>query len=716
MAACLPAPGTPEDLARFENRIIYSGLKNPTAVAFAPDGRVFVTEQSGLVKLFDGLTDATPTIFADLRTQVYNFWDRGLLGLAVDPQFPARPYVYVSYAYDAAIGGVAPRWGQPGVSADGCPNPPGAQIDGCVVSGRLSRLTATGDVATAETVLINDWCQQFPSHSMGAIKFGPDGALYLSAGEGASFGFADWGQRGNPCGDPAQEGGALRAQDLRTTGDPTGLSGAVLRLDPNTGLARAGNPLAASSDANARRIIAYGLRNPYRFAFRPGTQELWVGDVGWSTHEEVNRISDVDDAVVENFGWPCYEGAARSPGYDNADLAICESLYAQPAAATPPHASYHHYFALAEGCETGGAALTGLAFSRGAPYPSAYNGVLFGADYARNCIWMMLPDANGQPNPATLRLFAQASSPVALEIGPGGELYYVSYWDGTVRRFDYVQNRRPTAVIAADPTGGPSPLTVEFDGQASVDPDAAETLQYAWDLDGDGEFDDGSSATASWTYTTRGLHRPALRVTDRADASHTATTTISVDDSAPKVVLDAPSADLGWAAGDTVEFSAHATDAEDGALPPSALSWELVLAHCSTSGCHDHGLDSFPGTATGSFVAPDHEYPSHLRLTVTATDTSGLHASSTVVLQPRTIDINFVSSPSGIEVSVGGTSDPTPITHRFIAGGTAEISAPATVVRDAVTYDFVSWSDGGARTHAIQVDQDGTLTATYRVR
>ena len=114
LAACLPTPGSPEDLARFENRIVYAGLQNPTALAFAPDGRVFVAEQSGLVKVFDSLTDTSATIFADLRTQVYNFWDRGLLGLAIDPQFPTRPYVYVLYTYDAAIGGTAPRWGTPG--------------------------------------------------------------------------------------------------------------------------------------------------------------------------------------------------------------------------------------------------------------------------------------------------------------------------------------------------------------------------------------------------------------------------------------------------------------------------------------------------------------------------------------------------------------------------------------------------------------------------
>ena len=107
------------------------------AVRFAPDGRVFVAEKTGMIKVFDNLTTrrrrSTPTSRPRSRT----FWDRGLLGLALDPQFTTgRPFVYALYTHDAAIGGTAPRWG------DDCPTPPGANDDGCVVSGRLSKLSA----------------------------------------------------------------------------------------------------------------------------------------------------------------------------------------------------------------------------------------------------------------------------------------------------------------------------------------------------------------------------------------------------------------------------------------------------------------------------------------------------------------------------------------------------------------------------------------------
>ena len=90
-----------------------------------------------------------------------------MLGMALHPDFPAQPYVYVLYTYDAVLGGMAPTW------SDECPNPPGPVSNGCVASARLSRLEAAGNEAVGpEEVLIEDWCQQYPSHSLGTLVFG----------------------------------------------------------------------------------------------------------------------------------------------------------------------------------------------------------------------------------------------------------------------------------------------------------------------------------------------------------------------------------------------------------------------------------------------------------------------------------------------------------------------------------------------------------------
>ncbi|MDX6517005.1 MAG: hypothetical protein QOH73_2671, partial [Gaiellaceae bacterium] len=244
-AACLgfPAGALLVSLpSGFQQTVAFSGLTSPTNFRFASDGRVFVAEKGGLIKVFPSLSSTTPTVVADLRTEVDDYWDRGLLGLALDPNFPASPYIYALYTRDAPIGGSTPIWN------DSCPSPPGPTTDGCVVSGRLVKLTLSGNTATSTQVLVDGWCQQYPSHSLGDLNFGSDGALYVSGGEGASFTFSDFGQGGgsagsptprNPCADPPDgpgpggtnpptaDRGALRAHSARrAAGEPTLLHGA----------------------------------------------------------------------------------------------------------------------------------------------------------------------------------------------------------------------------------------------------------------------------------------------------------------------------------------------------------------------------------------------------------------------------------------------------------------------------------------------------------
>ena len=189
----------------FQDTVAIKASTSPTAVRFAPDGEVFVAEKNGEILVYDSLDDESPTLFADLRKQVYDNGDRGLLGLGVDPEFPARPYVYALYTFDHVLGedppGFFPRWGKgPSYEGDPCPMSGSAGVDACPVSGRLVRLTARPPaIARArQKVLIEDWCQQDSSHSIGGLQFGPEGALFASGGEGASFIEPDYGQYGWP--------------------------------------------------------------------------------------------------------------------------------------------------------------------------------------------------------------------------------------------------------------------------------------------------------------------------------------------------------------------------------------------------------------------------------------------------------------------------------------------------------------------------------------
>ncbi|MEZ5062916.1 MAG: PQQ-dependent sugar dehydrogenase [Solirubrobacterales bacterium] len=477
----------------FSDRVAISGLNTPTALAFAPDGRVFVAEKNGLIKLYSSLGDPTPSVFADLRTETYNAANRGLLGMTLDPDFPSRPYVYVSYAYDAPIGGIAPKWGTPGKTEDPCPTPPGPSDDGCVVSGRLSRLTATGGTMSAEKVLVNDWCQQYWGHSIGDLAFGADGSLYMSAGDGASYTFTDYGQRGsplNPCGDPpagvggvmsppTAEGGSLRSQDYRTTGDPMGLDGTVIRVDPDTGRPIPDLPAGSGQSAlNRARTVAYGLRNPFRIAVRPGTDEVWVGDVGWSKWEEIDRV-EPGAAQPPNFGWPCIEGASLRPRqFSSLELNICNDLYADGTAAAP-YFSYEHGQRIDPGerCdEANGSSLSGITFYRGnagaSAFPSAYDGSLFFADFVRNCIWEMPAGGDGLPDPGRVRIFGTAAGPVDLEQGPDGALYYPAIVDGQIRRISYSTDKvdvppKPQIDAPAAGTHFTARSTIGFSGSAS---------------------------------------------------------------------------------------------------------------------------------------------------------------------------------------------------------------------------------------------------------
>ncbi len=722
----------------FSESVVFSGLTNPTALRFSPDGRIFVAEKRGVIKVFDSLTDTTPTVFADLNANVHNFWDRGLLGMTLDPGFPANPYVYVLYTYDHELGSPspAPRWGTPGVYSDPCPTPPGPTADGCLVSGRLSRLTASGNTMTgSEQVLVEDWCQQYPSHSIGSVEFGRSGALYASGGDGASFNFADWGQDGNPlnpCGDPpggvgatlsppTAQGGALRSQDLQTPGDPVSLDGSVIRVDPATGAGLATNPLASSADPNARRIVAYGLRNPFRITERPGTDELWIGDVGWNDWEEINRL-EPSISEVRNFGWPCYEGNGRQAGYDGANLSICENLYTSSGAVTSPYFAYHHSARVVpnETCPTGSSSMAGVQFAFGSgqsPYPAEYDNALFFADYSRDCIWVMPKGADGTPAPGLVRTFvAGAANPVNLQIGPTGELFYVDFDGGTVRRISYASgNQPPVAVATATPTTGPAPLTVTFDGSTSSDPDVGDTLSFAWDLDGDQAFDDSTAPQPSYTYTGTGVHTATLRVTDTGGATATDSVVIAVGNTAPSAVIDAPAVGVLWKVGDVITFSGHASDAQDGTLPPSALTWDLVLQHCP-SNCHEHPVQSYVGVAGGSFVAPDHEAPAYLELRLTATDSGGLTSTATRRLDPRLVALTFQTVPGGLSLVVGNSS-PTKaaFTRNVIVGSRNTVSAVSPQNKANKRYTFASWSDGGAQSHTI-VAPAGATTYTARFK
>jgi PKD repeat protein len=572
----------------------------------------------------------------------------------------------------------------------------------------------SGKVVSAEpeVPLIDDWCQQFSSHSNDDVVFGPDGKLYVSAGEGASFNAPDYGQFGNPCGDPPFEGGSLRSQDFRTPGDPLGYNGTVLRVDPQ-------NP-------NTPQVVAYGLRNPYRLAFNPRTTgELWSTDAGSSNSEELNRIPDATTEQPLNFGWPCYEGKAPAPGFVGlrSTLPLCDLLYdpsgqgnAPPAGQTPgatlPYFRYNHdqRATASDGCvltaervNPVSSAVTGIAFYRDGDYPAPYHDALFFTDYARRCIWAMEADDSGVPDPNKVSPFVAGDvAPVDLQIGPNGDLFYVDIALGTIHRITY---QDPVAVIAASTTSGAAPLTVTFDGTGST-PIGAVT--YSWDFDGDGTWD-STDPQPTHTYAV-GEYTARLRVVKNGDTtSNTTSVRISAGNTPPSATIAAPGPSLQWRVGQVISFGGVGSDAQDGALPASAYTWAVVLHH----GTHEHPLQTLTGVTGGSFVAPDHEYPAWLELRLTVRDSANVTAEASVELYPQTVTLSFTSSPAGATIAHNFAGQPAPFSSTVILGShnTVSTTAPGGMVLTMwmVNDQAAGWAPG----LSLLADGDKTIAATF---
>jgi glucose/arabinose dehydrogenase len=332
----------------FSSTTVASGITGATAMTMAPDGRIFVCEQGGALRVIkNGALLATP--FVSLSVNALG--ERGLLGVALDPAFAVNGYVYVYYTTSSSP-----------------------------IHNRISRFTASGDVAVSasEVVLLDlDDLSGATNHNGGAIHFGPDGRLYVAVGENAL---------------------PSNAQSL------TNLLGKVLRINSD-GTIPVDNPFYGSTSGRNRAIWALGLRNPFTFAFRPGTGRMFVNDVGASTWEEI------DDGIAgSNYGWPQTEGpnpagasGVRYPLYsyahDGSTCAIAGGAFYDPASVT---------------------------------FPADYVGSYFFADLCAGWIKRFDPASS-----AVTAFAAGVPNPVDLLVGADGSLYYLARGDGSVVRVQY---------------------------------------------------------------------------------------------------------------------------------------------------------------------------------------------------------------------------------------------------------------------------------------
>ncbi len=662
-----------------------AGVPGPTALAFLPDGALLVSTQGGTLRVIrDGALKAASAL--DLSSRLCRNSERGLLGVAVDPDFAQAPYVYLFYTFNK-YGSCANN--QPGTSP----------------VNRVSRFSydpATDKVSLAsELVLLDNILSLAGNHNGGDLHFGGDGMLYVSVGDsGCQLDNAGLcaGGNGNALYTSILSGKMLRIlRDGRipTSNPLVGMTGAVRCAAPGT------TPnYVLNNQQRCTEIFAWGLRNPFRFAFRPGTSEFFINDVGQNRWEEIDR-----GQRGANYGWNTREGfCARNSTTD------CGPA---PAGLTNPIYAY--------GRDNGCVSITGAAFVPDGAFGPDMNGAYLYGDYGCGTIFK-LTSSGGTFSATPFVTELGSSSVVSMRFGPsatGQSLYYTTYAEGgEVRRIDYTgnANRAPTALISASPTTGSIPLSVQFDGSASRDPDAGDTLSYRWTF-GDGSGLTTTAPTTQHTYLNAGSYLATLVVTDQRGLSSSAVSlTISAGNTRPVVNLTSPAEGSTFYVGQTIQLRASATDAEDGSLPDSALSWTVVKHHAQ----HTH---PFFGPTPGNSSSIVTEGPedlaaarnSYLEVRVTATDRSGLSSTVSRQLLPREVFLTFRTQPSGLKLLLNN-SDTISAPKTITSWERWQLTVSASSQRDASgnPWLFSSWSDGGARQHVIVTPAaDTTYTATF---
>ncbi len=442
------------------------------------------------------------------------------------------------------------------------------------------------------------------AHAIGTVRVAPDGKLFVGNGDGAFYGSTDIL--------------AMRSQNLDS------MAGKIFRINDD-GTAPTDNPFYDGTDSSRSKVWAYGFRNPFRFSIHPITGEPFVGDVGWNTWEEVNRATR-----GANFGWPCFEGAARQPQY-SAAFPACAAL--QPAQVTSPLIVWDHSI---------GSSVTGGPFYTGTAYPQLYHGNYFFADYTGH--WINRAAADVQGNLTSVTNFAtNVRTPVSLELGPDGLLYYIAFETGEIRRIRF---NGATAAASATPLSGYSPLSVSFSSQGSTAPSGTQ-LTYLWN------FGDGGTSTEAnpvHVYATSAVTTflATLTVTGGGSSS-TATVNVTVGSSPPVPVISVPANGTAFLPGAVVSYNGFATDPDDGALPETALKWTILLHHNT----HVHTVIGASGSQ-GTFETEFHGAGTFsYELILTATDSSGVSATTSVLL-PQLVDSLPPTAPGTPIATVAG--------------------------------------------------------------
>ncbi|MGC2374806.1 MAG: PQQ-dependent sugar dehydrogenase [Solirubrobacteraceae bacterium] len=712
----------------FESVPLASGLDLPTNVAWAPDGRMFITEKEGYVRVVQPDGTLLPSPIIDIHDHVVHSGDRGLIGIATAPPVGGDIRLYLLYDH-------GPPSATTTTVATATLTSITVHADNMVVGGTNgvdpTEITILGSVNSPGTTYGSACASEnidcIPAdgftHSIGTVLVDPnDGSLWVGSGDGAN----DYGDES-----PTPSTLHLRAQD------PESLAGKILHVHSDgTGF---GNSPFCPSDTNLNdnctKVWGMGFRNPFRFALRQlnGSSVPVVGDVGEGHWEKLDLL----DSRGFNAGWPCYEGNAENPDFaSSSQCATLGSAYNHPLFVYTHYGDECLYPNPPTLCNQNqlGAAVAAATVYDGATYPAADAGKLFIADYVHgwlSTIDMANPPTLGVSSGTGMPLFAQhLGELVDATQAPDGNLVYVTLSVnsetanglGTVRKIRFAPtDKSPVAVPTADSScvdSSTSSRQVSFSGDDSYDPDGDTHLGFNWD------FGDGSSSNQPdpvHTYAADGDYEARLTVTDSHGNSASDFLAVHIhqgQSGQPGVSVSAPSEGEQYLAGTNAILSGGTTTG--GAF----MQWQVAQ--------HDGGtlVGSLPPietdiTGDANFQTAPSPGPNVYYLVHFVVNTGPCRTTITKELDAQTGHLNLTAqdqaaNPLAVPLTFGvDQPTPTPVQLTVVKNMVANLTAPQTFIDSGYTYTFSSWSDGGPATHQVQpypnaVGNDPqTLTATY---
>ncbi len=419
----------------FVDELVASGMTGPVGLTFLPDGRILVIEQRGAIRLVvNGVLQSGPVL--DIQGQVRSGGEQGLLGIAVDPGYPARPFIYLYYTHETFDYQYITRF---------------------TMTGTLTDPDGTDLIVDPDSYfyILTDIPRNAGNHNGGTLRFGIDTMLYAGPGDDAG-------------GCVAQLRNDLRGVILRMDVSGLPLDNSVRDQAAKAEMVPADNPFVSAVDDNERLVWAYGLRNPFRFSIDSATGNLFIGDVGWNRYEEVSLSAPPGG---ENFGWPYREG------YDiNSSYTTC---YGDPEPVDETVEPIGGYYQVSSSYSVmGGVVYHAVNYPYDLSWPSEFDGDYFFADYYQGFLirlkdqgdgtWAVPPPVSGQPT--SEYFITELSSPSDFVMGPDGAIYYTSQWSNSVYRIGYI-NVDPVPDIKANGSDGPITIATADNLTVTIDLD-----------------------------------------------------------------------------------------------------------------------------------------------------------------------------------------------------------------------------------------------------